>query len=364
MVEELGVSGGLVGLWDGILQAIAFICRIFSGMLSDYLRRRRFLLIVGYSFAALSRPILAFAPFLSIFMVGHLFDRLGNGIQAAPRDALIGDIAPENLKGECYGLRQSLAILGSILGPLLLIPLLVVTTNNYRLIFALSLIPALLGIVALVFMVKEPSHKDLPKKRPTQFFKLSELRSFPKSFWLVIGVSSLFTMARFGESFLILRGKNLGLSSEYIPLVMLVMNIFNALSAYPFGLLSDMFDRRLLLVVSFLFLVAADVMLGFTDTLPMAFLGIALWGVQLGSTTSLISTMISDTAPPALRATGFGIFYVISGLLHILAGWFAGHLWDTISPSTPFIYGAVVSVIACLSIVVLPSFRNPKTLIA
>lgn len=358
LVEELGVSPWVVGLWDGTLQSFALINRIFSGMLSDYLRKRKLLLLIGYGLAALSRPLIAFSSFLPLFMLGHTFDRLGNGMQAAPRDALIGDIAPKSLKGECYGLRQTLAIVGSAVGSLLTIPLMIWTHNNYRFLFLLSFIPAFLGALVILWMVKEPNLPQVTSYK-RHFIRLSNILHLSKSYWLVIGLSSIFTLARFGEAFLSLRGKTLGLATHNIPLVMLVMNVFNSLAAYPFGRLSDVYDRRILLAVSFFVLILSDLILGLSDSLIWAFVGIGLWGVQIGATTSLILAMIADTARPDLRATAFGVYYLITGIVHLLAGAWAGFVWDFYSPQMTYLLGGGITFISLIAIVFLPSFK-PK----
>ena len=358
LVEILGVSPWVVGIWDGLLQAFALMSRIFSGMLSDYLRKRKLLLLIGYGFAALSRPLLAFSPMLPIFMIGHTLDRLGNGMQAAPRDALIGDIAPKNLKGECYGLRQTLAIIGSAIGSLLTIPLMIWTHNNYRFLFLLSFIPAFIGALIIFWTVKEPKLPPVASYKKS-FIKFSNIMLFSKSYWLVIGVSSVFTLARFGEAFLSLRGKTLGLETHNIALIMLVMNICNFLAAYPFGRLSDSYDRRILLAISFFILVLSDLILGFSDSLTWAFVGVGLWGMQVGSTTSLILAMIADTARPELRATAFGFYYLITGLVHLIAGAWAGLIWEYYSPQMTYLVGGAITLISLGGIALLPSFR-PK----
>lgn len=362
LVEEMGANPGLVGFWDGLMQAFALSIRVFSGFVSDFLRKRRLLLLIGYSCAALSKPILALAPSIPLFMLGHSLDRFGNGLQASPRDALIGDITPSHLKGECYGLRQSLAIIGSLLGPIIAIPLMHYTNNDYRAVFMISMIPALLAIGVLFWMVKEPKLPALPPSK-RHLFRFNDVIHLSKGYWLVIGLSCVFTLARFGESFLILRGKGLGLMPQLIPTVMIVMNLFNSLAAYPFGRFSDYYDRRILLALSFIILILSDLFLGLSTGLVGAFIGIALWGVQLGAVTSLIQAMVADTARPDLRATAFGVYYLTNGLVYILAGLWAGLVWEHISPNAMFLGGAVIASIATLGIFLLPAFK-PKAIVA
>lgn len=359
LVEHMGVSPWVVGIWDGILQSFALVSRIFSGVLSDYLRKRKLLLLIGYGFVTMSRPLLAFSPLLPVFMAGHALDRLGNGMQAAPRDALIGDIAPKHLKGECYGLRQTLAIIGSAAGSLLTIPLMIWTHNNYRALFLLSCIPAFLGGLIIFLCVKEPKLPPI-KSYEKHFIRFSQVLHLSKGFWLVILLSSIFTLARFGEAFLTLRGKGLGLASHNVPLVMLVMNIFNSLAAYPFGRLSDFYDRRILLAASFIILILSDVILGCSNSLAWGFVGIALWGAQVGATASLILAMIADTAAPQLRATAFGVYYLITGLIHLISGAWAGFVWDYYSPQMTYLIGGGITFISLVGISLLPSFK-PKT---
>lgn len=362
LVEEMGANPALVGFWDGLLQAFSLISRIFSGMISDFLRKRKLLLLIGYGCAAISRPILALASNIPLCMLGQTLDRLGNGLQASPRDALIGDITPPHLKGECYGLRQSLAIIGSLLGPIIAIPLMYYTGNNYRAVFMFSAIPALFAILVLFFMVREPKLPALPIAK-RHLLRFRDVVHLSKAYWLVIGVSCVFTLARFGETFLILQGKNLGLMPQFIPTVMIVMNLFNALAAYPFGRFSDYYDRRILLAISFLTLVASDLFLGMSSNLWSAFIGIALWGVQIGAVTSLIQAMVADTARPDLRATAFGVYYLSTGLFHIIAGLWAGFVWEHVSSNTAFLWGSVIASISTLGIFLLPAFKPKATIL-
>jgi MFS family permease len=378
MIDELGASPFIVFLWDSVLQTIALISRIFSGLISDYFRNRKSLLMIGYGMAALSRLVLAVSVNLPIFMVGHLFDRLGNGVQAAPRDALIGDIAPKHISGECYGLRQTLAVVGSVMGPVATIYIMLATNNDYKSMFFWSFIPALVGVLAIWLMVREPvsvkTKNETPKRHLPNF---SDMVKLPKAFWLVIGLSSFFTLARYGESLLILQSKNLGLVSEKLPLVMLVMNVFTFLSAYPLGALSDRYDRRWVLGLSFIALIVSDLFMGLSSTLltgipgidlfglslqgPLlgGFIGIAFWGIQLGGTMTILSTMVADTTRPELRATAFGIFYLTSGLVHLVSGSWAGYVWEHISPSATYLVGAGITFLSLCAIYILPSF-SPK----
>ncbi len=242
LVTAMGASMMAVGVIEGVAEATASIVKMFSGAVSDWLGKRKLLTVLGYGMAALTKPIFPLAGSIGWVVAARFIDRVGKGIRGAPRDALIADITPVHLRGASFGLRQSLDTIGAFLGPLLAISLMWATVDHIRTVFWVAVIPGGLAVALLVVAVREP---DRPAGLRKVGFPLrrSELRQLGSAYWLVVGVATVFTLARFSEAFLILRAQALGLPLALMPMVLVVMNVVYALSAYPAGVLSDRFNR-------------------------------------------------------------------------------------------------------------------------
>ncbi len=288
LVSVLGASVTSVGILEGLAQGAVLIFKVISGPISDSLRFRKPLVVMGYAMGALSKPLFALAGTVPIVYGARLLDRIGKGIRGAPRDALVADLAPRKLRGRAFGLRQSLDTVGAFLGPLVAILLMHLTQDDYRLVFWIATIPGVLSVGILLFGVKEEEkdHKQVPKRR----IHIKDIKQFQISFWFVAGVGALFQLARFSEAFLILRAKDLGLALHLAPLVLIVMNIVYALSAYPIGHLSDRVRREWLLLIGIAVLCISDLILGMARGLLVTFLGVALWGLHLGFTQGTLGT--------------------------------------------------------------------------
>nr|SPS05495.1 Major facilitator transporter [Candidatus Nitrotoga fabula] len=349
MVGVLGASALTVGLIEGMAEATALIVKVFSGVLSDYLGKRKGLAVLGYSLGALTKPLFAIAPTMGIVLTARLLDRVGKGIRGAPRDALIADICPAKIRGAAFGLRQSLDTVGAFLGPLLAVGLMLLWANDFRSVFWVAAIPGLLAVAVLLFGVREPErHQDEKKVNP---IRRENIRRLNASYWWVVGVGAVFTLARFSEAFLVLRAEQGGIPLALVPLVMVAMNLVYASSAYPFGKLSDRMSHKKLLAWGLAVLIAADLVLATSDDWTAVLAGVALWGIHMGMTQGLLATMVADTAPSDLRGTAFGLFNLVSGFAMLIASVVAGVLWDQLGASFTFYAGAGFCVIALIALV-------------
>ena len=345
MVTSLGASMFIVGIVEGVAEATALIVKVFSGAVSDYLGRRKHLAVLGYGLGAISKPLFALALSVHWVFVARFMDRIGKGIRGAPRDALIADLTPPTIRGAAYGLRQSLDTVGAFLGPLLAVGLMLAWSNDFRMVFWFALLPAVLSVLLLVFGVQEP---ETPGDRrrlesPVRWATLGELG---RTYWWVVAAGGVFTLARFSEAFLILRAHQLGLPDAFAPLVLVVMNLFFAASAYPMGKLSDRISHRTLLIAGLAVLIAADLVLAQAAALGAVAVGVALWGLHMGITQGLLATMVSHAAPAHLRGTAFGFFNLGSGIAMLAASTLAGLLWDWVGAATTFYCGAGFSLLA------------------
>jgi len=339
LVSVLGTSTLTVGIIEGIAEATASITKIFSGALSDYLGRRKWLAALGYGIAAITKPVFPLASSVAWLTAARFIDRVGKGIRGSPRDALIADLTPADLRGNAYGLRQSLDTVGAVVGPLLAIVFMEIFADNFTTVFWLAVIPAFISVAVIVFGVHEP---DRPRGLRDVQAPLStrELARLSRIYWMVVGVAAIFTLARFSEAFLLLRAQSVGLPLAVVPVVLVVMNIAYTLTAWPAGALSDRIGRYGVVTVGFALLILADLALAIGGTVAVVMIGVALWGVHMGLTQGVLSALVADTAPAELRGTAFGVFNLISGVAMLAASIIAGALWDTSGPAGTFLAGA------------------------
>jgi MFS family permease len=349
VVSVLGASALSLGLIEGFAEATASITKIFSGVLSDHLRRRKLLTVIGYGLAALAKPLFPLAPSLGWVFTARFVDRIGKGIRGAPRDALVGDLAPPHLRGACYGLRQSLDTVGAFLGPLLAIGLMTLLAGDIRMVFWFAVIPAFMAVGVLIVGVREPDQPPASGQEGAPI-RLIDIRRLGFVYWWVVLIGGVLTLARFSEAFLILRAESVGLAVALVPLVMVVMNVIYAASAYPAGAASDRMGRQTVLVGGFAALIIADLMLATATEVWQVMAGVALWGLHMGLTQGLLSTLVADTAPAQLRGTAFGMFNLVSGLVLLLASVLAGFLWDRYGAPATFFAGAVFTAVALIGL--------------
>lgn len=348
LVTSLGASTLLVGLIEGIAEATALFVKIFSGALSDYWGKRKHLAVLGYGLGAISKPFFPLATTVGFVFAARFADRIGKGVRGAPRDALIADITPPELRGAAFGLRQSLDTIGAFVGPLLAMGLMVLFANNFRAVFWVAVIPAFAAVALLQWGVQEPErHKKASNFNP---IRKESLKRLSADYWWVVAIGALLTLARFSEAFLILRATQGGLPIAYAPLVLIGMNVVYALSAYPLGHLSDSMSRSRLLIVGCVLLIVGNAFLAASNDWIWVWAGISLWGLHLGATQGLLAKMVADTAPLELRGTAFGFFNLLGGIALLLASGIAGWLWDRWGAEFAFLFGAAMSAVALLAI--------------
>ncbi len=352
LVGALGASALTVGLIEGLAESTTLIVKVFSGVLSDYLGRRKGLAVVGYALGALTKPLFAMASTIGIVVAARLLDRIGKGIRGAPRDALVADMAPAQLRGAAFGLRQALDTVGAFVGPLLAVGLMLLWADDFRAVFWVAVIPAVLSVVLLIVGIREPKRPST--ERRTNPIRKDNLSRLSRRYWWVVCIGAAFTLARFSEAFLVLRAQGAGIPVALVPLVMVAMNVVYAASAYPFGQLSDRMSHRSLLALGLLVLVAADLVLATGGGWVTVLVGVALWGVHMGMTQGLLATMVADTAPADLRGTAYGFFNLVSGVAMLIASTVAGLLWDRLGAPATFHAGAGFCVVALIAL-----FRGP-----
>jgi MFS family permease len=345
MATVLHSSMATIGLVEGVAEAAAAITKVFSGALSDWLGRRKPLLLLGYGLAAITKPVFPLAPSIGWVFAARFVDRVGKGIRGAPRDALVADVTLPERRGAAYGLRQALDSIGAFVGPLLAVVLMMVFAENLQLVMWAAVLPAVVTVLLLWRFVREPEqHAQAEGARSGLHW--ADLRRLPTRFWGVVLLGGVFTLARFSEAFLVLRAQDVGLPVAQVPLVMIAMNLVYAALAYPAGHAGDKWPARSLLVAGLLALVAADAVLAWARSPVQAFGGAVLWGLHMALTQGLFNKLVADAAPADLRGSAFGFFNLASGVALLLASVIAGALWSAHGPAATFMAGAVFSALA------------------
>jgi MFS family permease len=350
----LGLPALALGAIDGVAEGTASFTKLVSGRLSDRSRRRKPWLLIGYGVGALSKPLFPLAQGAPELMAARFADRVGKGIRGAPRDAIIADETPANIRGRAYGLRQALDVIGAIMAPFVAIALMFAFVENVRAVFWLAAIPAALSVV-LALTVNEP-RQHLGGAQAAPFFH--GFRELTRPTRRLLAVVFLFTLARFSEGFLILRALDIGVSTALSPLALVVFNFGFLSLAYPAGALSDRMSPRHILMTGMGVLVVADIILSREIGMVGLIVGILLWGAHMALTQGIFARMIADVAPAHLRATSFGAFHFVSGIGTLLASLAAGLLWDREGASTTFLAGAGAAAVALAMLSLLSEERR------
>ncbi|MCX6139245.1 MAG: MFS transporter [Candidatus Kapabacteria bacterium] len=341
MVTALGASMTSVGIVEGIAESTALIVKVFSGVISDRLGKRKMLTVIGYGLAAITKPLFPLASSIGLVISARFIDRIGKGIRGAPRDALLSDLAPPEIRGASFGLRQALDTVGAFLGPLLAILGMWLLASDVRAVLWIAVVPAVLSVVILVFGVQEPVVKHEGTRR--SMMSLRDLRDVGRGYWNVVIAGGILTLARFSEAFLLLKAHDTGVAMMFVPLVMVAMNLVYSLAAYPAGAVSDRISRRTVLLMGIGFLVLADIVLGLSTNLATLIIGVALWGLHMAFTQGLLAAQVADTTPSSLRGSAYGVFNLVSGIAMLVASVVAGILWDSFGSQSTFLYGGIAA---------------------
>lgn len=353
----LGLPATALGAIDGIAEATANFAKLFSGRLSDRSLKRKPWIIGGYGLAAASKPLFALATSAPLLLAARFCDRVGKGVRGSPRDAMIADETPPDIRGRAFGLRQALDTAGALLAPLVAVGLMALLASNIRAVFWIAIIPAALSFLLAWLALREPEQHLAPIKSSPFFSGFRELNKDTKR---LLQVGFLFTLARFSEGFLILKGIDIGLSEAMSPITLAVFNLAYVALAYPAGALSDRMSPRTILMAGMGLLVAGNVVLGQTESFAGLIVGTTLWGAHMALTQGIFARMIADSAPEKMRATSFGAFYFVTGIATLLASLGAGWLWDREGASATFLTSAGVAAVAVAMLSLLEDERRPS----
>ncbi len=352
MAGTLGASAIWIGLVEGIGEGTALIAKVFSGVVADRFGHKKRLVFAGYFLGVISKPVFALAGSMPVVLAARFFDRIGKGLRGAPRDAIVADVTDESIRGAAYGLRQSLDAAGAFVGPLLATLLLLLWTEDLRSIFWIALIPGAACLALILFGVEDNVTPTVNTKR----IAWKDLKSvMTPAFVQLVILGTLFSLARFSNAFIVLRAADIGIEHAWIPMAVVLMNITFSLSSYPFGKLADKLNPMKLLALGMVLLALANLLFAYAENYRILAAGIVLFGMHLGATQGIFSTIISEIAPSEVRATAFGIFNFFSGLALLASGLVAGSLWEYMGAQYCF-GGGVVFALITLSLI--PRFKQ------
>ncbi len=340
LTSVLGAPVSLVGLIEGIAESTASLLKVFSGWLSDRAQKRKIFAVSGYSCSTVSKLIIGMALGWPLVLLGRFIDRFGKGIRTSARDALIAESStPENM-GRAFGFHRALDTAGAVLGPLAAILLINYFDNNLRPVFYLAFIPGAIGVLLLLLYIKEKP--AAAKNNPPQF-KLINLHPDYKTFLVV---SAIFALGNSSDAFLILRAQSLGFSTTLTVLAYVVFNLVYALLAYSAGSLSDKIGPRKILAGGFFLFALTYLFFGINQSTAWLWFLFALYGVYMALTEGISKAYITQIASSEVIATSFGAYQTIIGTCTFFSSLIAGLLWTRINPGAPFIFGAVLAVVA------------------
>jgi len=370
-MDSLGVAMAWIGVAEGVAEASSYLMKLFSGMISDFLRRRKPIMVIGYSMIVTSRVLFGLANSFMPLFFGRLVERIGNGTQSTPRDTMVADVVPAKHIGAAYGLKRTLSQAGAFLGAIVGMVIIRWFDNDIQSVFQVAIFPAIIAYCILIFLIKEPkkfthsavsSEIPLPEEKRRHPISFKNLPLLGKSFWTLMLVAAIFMLARFGESFLALYAwKKFDLPLENVPLVMMVYNAAWCLTVYPVGKMSDRMNRYWFLIIGILFLVLADMVMANADSLTMMWFGVAFWGIQMGITQNIFLSLIAEIVPEDLRGTGFGCYYIICAFSeyfanHIIAGVISQHFGQ----SRMFLASGIIAAFSLLVLIVIMGYKSKK----
>ncbi|MBI4995184.1 MFS transporter [Candidatus Peregrinibacteria bacterium] len=358
LTKTLGASYAVVGIIEGIAETTSSLLKVFSGWLSDKLHERKPITVLGYALSMIAKPMLAFAqaPWHVLFV--RFSDRVGKGVRQAPRDALIAESTHPEILGLAYGFHKMMDTLGATLGPVLAVILLPVLNENLRSLFLLSFVASFFALITLVLFVKEKKdyihHHVLPKFS----FKI-----LPLPYKIFLAAVAIFALGNFSDAFLFLRAQNVGVATDFIPILYALANIFFAVFAVVFGKLADRIGPYKIMLGGYAVFALTHLGFALFSSSAAMWLLFPMFGIFSAMTEGIQKTITVKISDPELKGTMLGLMYTTIGLFQLPASIIAGLLWEKINVSTPFLFGSAMSIIAfvLLSFSFLLS-RNQKTI--
>jgi len=344
---SIGASKTFISLIEGIAESTASLIKALSGYWSDKIGKNKPFMLIGYSLTALVTPLYAFVRVPVQVLFSRFFERIGKGLRAAPRDSLISGSVTNNDAGKNFGFHKAMDNSGAILGPLAAFLLLYFLPDsnsimNYKIIFLIAAIPAVLGVITIAVFIKEA------KAVKKNYAPVVSFRRLPKKYFFFLGVIFVFTLGNFSDALLLVKTMETGINKAYIPFIYMLFNMVSVFFAIPVGKLSDKTGRERLIIPGFLIFAITFFMFGKFNSISV-FIGLfAMYGLYSALVDGSQKAMISDIVSKELRGTGYGIYHAVLGITLLPASLIAGLLYDRVSPSAPFYFGSAMALMAAV----------------
>ena len=349
ILELPGSSIMVLGIIEGIAENLSYSLRVLSGLISDKIRRRKLIVLIGYAFSNFIKPLFAIAQSAIDALAIRVSDRIGKAIRTAPRDALLSDSVSERHRGIAFGIHRTLDQSGAIIGPLLASVLLLFFGFSTRMVFWFSFVPGFAALLILIFLVQERAGGVVQG-----FRALSNLREILRgNFLILLVIVGVFSLGAFNFSFILLNARESGITDELLPIIYLTINLTHTLIAIPAGLLSDKVGREKILVSGYgIFLITCLLILSLPKTYLYAFIVAATFGLYAGIIETVQRALIPKYAERRdLRGTAYGLYYLVIGSAFLVANIAVGLLWQQSGSSTAMTYSIIMATTAILSMV-------------
>lgn len=343
---DLGVSEQNIASMDGVIEFISYLTRIFAGAFSDYLGNRKLILLLGCFVTLFVRPFLVFVGSVGGVVAALSVERIGNGLQASPRDALIADLSDKKTYAQSFGFCRSLKTCGALLGTLIAIGVMYCTDNNYKIVFFCATIPVVIAIFCLSMLVsKKNGFSSTNRNKTPNPFKHRYIKSLDRGFWKIIFFAVLFEIGHFSESLIPLRAHDF-ISTTASGSTGVFTTVGQIAFAYPIGFFADKIGKKYFIKICMLIMFLANVCFLYANSIFFVYLGALLWGCQMSSIQGLFLSIISEHVNKNLLGTAIGIFYCAIGGAYFIASATAGGIWTNYGSSYAFLYSMIVSTIS------------------
>jgi len=357
LTSILGAPASAVGVIEGIAESTASLLKAVSGRMSDKLKKRKIFVILGYSFSTLSKPILGLANVWPVVLLGRFIDRFGKGARTSARDALIAESSTSTNRGKSFGYHRAMDTMGAVVGPLSALILLHYFSDNLRMIFFIAFIPGLIGIILLLFFVKETADLVSSKNHSQKF----SWKNLNPSFKIFLLISFIFAIGNSSDAFLILRSQNMGFSITLSVLAYALFNFAYAVMSTPAGIISDRIGPRKVLFSGFILFGFVYLLFGLVTSAWMLWLLFPIYGLYMALTEGVGKAYIAGMVSHENSGTIFGIYQTVIGLCTFFASLIAGLLWDHISVSAPFIFGGLLAFVSAGLFFALEKFKKSQS---
>jgi MFS family permease len=339
---SIGATKTTISLIEGIAESTASLLKAFSGFWSDRVGKNKPFMVFGYALTAIITPIYAFVKFPYQVLIFRFIERVGKGVRTAPRDSLISGSVIKNDTGRNFGFHKAMDNSGAIVGPLAAFILFVLFPLNYKVIFYLATIPAIIGVLTIILFIKET---HAAKNNSINQFSIKQL---PKKFYFFLVVIFVFSLGNSTDALLLVKTSETGIKQSYIPFIYMIFNTVAVLLSIPIGKLSDKIGREKLIILGFFIYSVVYFFFGAFNNIKIFVCLFVLYGCYSALVDTCQKSLVSDLVSKNLKGTGFGVYHAVLGITLLPASIIAGVLYDKVNSSAPFYFGSAMAMLASI----------------